>query len=466
MRRSTSSLSQPQTPGMPPRREGGLLPRSGSRSGSVLIIVLWVAFGLVSLALYFAQSMSFEMRAADQRAAAIEADQAIAGAARYVTNILGRLEEPGQVPILTSYRSEAVPVGDATFWFIGRSDAQSGQATSQNANDIPAFGLKDEGAKLNLNVATLEMLEALPRMTTELAASIIDWRDSNDEVTDGGAESMTYLRLNPPYSCKNTNFESVAELRMVNGAYLDLLYGEDANLNGILDPNENDGDVATPLDNRDGRLDFGMFEYLTIYTKASAQGTNVSNRQQLGELLSERLGAARANQVLAALNGPQAAIATNSVLGFYLASGLSREEFQPIEGMLVGPNVVGLVNVNTASEAVLGCLPGIGTTNAPTLVAYRKANTAPRENSMAWVIDAMDRGALTQAARWLTGRTYQFTADIAAVGHHGRGYRRVQMVFDTSSGTPIVQYRQDLTHLGWSLGRRVRETLQLAKEIR
>ena len=277
---------------------------------------------------------------------------------------------------------------------------------------------------------------------------------------------MTYLRLNPPYQCKNTNFESVAELRMVNGAYLDLLYGEDANLNGILDPNENDGDGATPLDNRDGRLDSGIFEHLTIYTKQPSTGTNVSNRQQLGDLLTNSFGGARASQVLAILNGPQAALATNSVLGFYLASGLARDEFQQIEGMLVGPNQTGLVNVNTASEAVLGCLPGIGTTNAPTLVAYRRANTTGRENSMAWVIDAMDRGALQQAARWLTGRTYQFTADIAAVGHHGRGYRRVQMVFDTSSGTTVVRYRQDLTHLGWALGRRVRETLQLAKEIR
>jgi type II secretory pathway component PulK len=432
-----------------------------TQRGSVLIIVLWVSFGLVSLALYFAQSMSFEMRAADQRAAAIEAEQAIAGAARYITNILGRLTEPGQVPLLTSYRSEAVPVGDATFWLIGRSDTQT-------STDVPAFGLKDEAAKLDLNTATLEMLEALPRMTPELAAAIIDWRDSNDEVTEGGAESTTYLRLNPPYQCKNTNFESVAELRLVTGAFLDILFGEDANRNGILDLNENDGDASTPSDNRDGRLDAGLFEYVTVYTRQAMTGTNVSNRQQLQSLLTDKLGNARANQVLTTLTNlpaPLAASATNSVLGFYLASGLTREEFIPIEGSLVSPNPTGLVNVNTASEAVLACLPGIGTSNASKVVAYRRTN-ANQDNSVAWVADAIDRPAARQAARWLTGRTYQFTADIAATGHHGRGYRRVQMVFDTSSGAPVIRYRQDLTHLGWALGRRVRETLQLAKEIR
>src|SRR5262245_3374340 len=93
---------------------------SGGSRGSVLVIVLWVAFGLVTLALYFAHAMSLEMRSAENRVAAIEADQAIAGAARYVTNILARLQEPGTMPELNTYRSEAVPLGEATFWLIGR----------------------------------------------------------------------------------------------------------------------------------------------------------------------------------------------------------------------------------------------------------------------------------------------------------------------------------------------------------
>jgi hypothetical protein len=31
-------------------------------------------------------------------------------------------------------------------------------------------------------------------------------------------------------------------------------------------------------------------------------------------------------------------------------------------------------------------------------------------------------------------------------------------VFDTSSGSPVIIYRQDLTHLGWALGTDVRQT--------
>jgi len=422
-------------------------------NGSVLIIVMWVSFGLVSLALYFAQAMSLEMRAADNRAAALEAEQAIAGAARYVTNILARLPEPGQIPELNTYRAEAVLVGDATFWFIGRSDRTT-------AVDMPAFGLVDEASKLNLNTATLAMLEALPRMTPELAAAIIDWRDGDDEVTDGGAEATTYMRLNPAYQCKNTNFESVAELRLVAGAYLEILFGEDANLNGVLDSNENDGDVSTPSDNRDGTIEPGLFEYLTVHTRQPTTGTNVSNPQQLASLLTDRFGAQRANQVLASI-GPGA----GSVLEFYVRSGLTREEFIQIESSLVGTNGVGLVNVNTASEAVLRCIPGIGTTNAASLVGYRQSN-ADKLNTLAWLTEVISRADALAAAPWVTGRTYQFSADIAAVGRHGRGYRRVKMIIDTSEGSFTFRERRDLTQFGWALGRQVRETLLLAKDIK
>ncbi len=84
-----------------------------NEAGSVLIIVLWVAFGLVALTLYFANSMSFELRASDNRASAIEADQAIAGAARYVSNVLATVKEPATLPDINNYRSDAVPVSDA-----------------------------------------------------------------------------------------------------------------------------------------------------------------------------------------------------------------------------------------------------------------------------------------------------------------------------------------------------------------
>lgn len=463
---------RPRVPGLDRAR------RSAGEAGSVLIVVLWVAFGLVSLALYFAGSMTLEFRAADNRVAATEADQAISGAARYVTNVLSNGQQWSALPDTNTYRYAAVPVGDATFWILGRGDERI-------VTDQPWFGLVDEASKLNLNAAwvTADVLSNLPRMTPELAAAIVDWRDTDENVSVNGAESETYMRLSTPYRCKNGPFETVDELRLVNGAYLDVLYGEDANLNGVLDSNENDGDTTPPDDNRDGRLDRGVLDYLTVYSHEPASDTNGAARlnvaagnflQQLASLLNTKLGSDRANQVLRRFGGGPGpggggggggGAGLTSVLQFYYRSGLSADEFGQIEPELRNPTVDGLVNVNTASETVLACVPGIGADNAASLVAYRRSQTGT-PTSIAWVKEVLNQAALTQAGPYLTGKTFQFTADIAAVGHYGRGYRRVRYVFDTSETAPKILYRQDLTHMGWALGRQARSALMLAKSTR
>jgi hypothetical protein len=161
------------------------------------------------------------------------------------------------------FSSESVPVGDGYFWLIGRA------TNAQSSTDIPFFGLIDEASKLNVNTATLEMLQALPRMTPELAAAIVDWRDADQDVTENGAETSSYMGRTPAYRAKDAKFETLDELRLVLGADLDLLLGEDVNMNGILDLNENDASVSLPADNRDGRLDAGILEYLTVYSRDS-----------------------------------------------------------------------------------------------------------------------------------------------------------------------------------------------------
>jgi hypothetical protein len=67
--------------------------------------------------------------------------------------------------------------------------------------------------------------------------------------------------------------------------------------------------------------------------------------------------------------------------------------------------------------------------------------------------------AILAAGPWVTAHSWQYTADIAAVGHNGRGYRRVKFVFDCSSGAPLIVYRQDLTYLGWALGKKLHDQL-------
>ncbi len=445
---------------------------ASTRTGSTLVIVLWVSFGLVSLALYFGHANSIELRAADQRAAGIEAFQAISGAARYAAHIITNLDTPGVISDLSvaptyPYRAEAVVIGESRFWFIGRDPDRL--STGMASQELPRFRLVDEASRLNLNTATVEMLELLPRMTPALAAAIIDWRDADSEVTEMGAEDETYQRLNPPYRCKNAPFESVDELRLVAGMTPEILYGEDLNRNGILDPNEDDLDLAEPMDNRDGRLDPGLFEFLTVHSRQStlrADGTarisiGAQGRQELAALLEERFGADRSNQILGTLGNTNQVPA--SLLEFQLRTGMTVDEFVQIENDIIAGDAqqpaTGLVNVNSAPEAVLACIPGIGFEFAPTLVAYRQSNPN-RRDTVAWVGEVLENAAAIEAGRYLTGRSTVYAADVAAVGRFGRGYRRVRYVLDASEGILRIVQRQDLTHLGWALGRQARQDLE------
>lgn len=419
------------------------------QNASVLIIVLWIAFGLVAMALYFANSMSSELRASDNRVEMLAADQAIEGASRYVAKILAEQGTNGLVPYLNDYASEAVAVGDAHFWLIGRNDGQT-------ATDEVAYGLVDEGSKLNINNTnvTLEMLELLPRMTTELAAAIIDWRDMDEELTSGGAEADTYARLRPPYYCKNAPFDTLGELKLVNGATTEILLGDDLNRNGVLDPNESS-------ESRSGISAPGIMEYLTVSSSepnTRADGTqrvSVNNRSELESMVSEAIGAAAANKIRAM---PQRQY--GSILEFYKASGLTATEFASIETEITtttGTTIPGRVNVNTASAAVLTCIPGIGEDKAAELVNYRLSNS-DAVDTVAWVTQILNEEQIREAGPFLTGQSYQFTADVAAIGKFGRGYRRTRFIFDTTEGTPKIIFRQSLGHLGWALGKQTRQT--------
>lgn len=121
----------------------------------------------------------------------------------------------------------------------------------------------DESGKLNLNVATRDQLMALPHMTADVAAAILDWRDRDDNVRQGGAEGGTYQNLTFGYPIRNGPFRTIRELLLVKGVQQRWFYGEDINRNGRLDRNEQDGADSPPDDNRDMTLDPGWIDLLT-----------------------------------------------------------------------------------------------------------------------------------------------------------------------------------------------------------
>ncbi len=442
---------------------------------SVLIIVLWICIGLVSITLYFANSMTYELRAADNRVTGLTADQAIEGAARYVSFVLSNFATNGAVPNNTQFSCAGVNIGDARYWIIGRDPAATPSVTE------PYFGLIDEGSKLNLNRAGTNTLSYLPNMNYDVAQAMVNWRNTNAN------PDLTYAQYG--YSEKEAPFETVDELRLVDGVTLEVLLGEDLNRNGVLDANEKD-------QNGNGQLDPGLMEYLTVYSRepnfhldgSSLTNVNTARRAQLLSLfqnanVNNATALATAIDTYTHPTPPATGQTFASLLGFYLfcqsRGGMTSAQFATINNdiTITATNVnyvTGRVNINTACADVLTALfmgSGIAEQTAEsaaqTMVTYRDQNPNYLD-SIGWMADALGTGnqvVTTMAASdKLTTHSYQFTADIAAVGNYGRGYRRVKFIFDVSEGAPKIRYRQDLSRLGWALGTKVRENLNLVAQ--
>jgi hypothetical protein len=143
-------------------------------------------------------------------------------------------------------------------------------------------------------VATSVQLTNIPNMTPDVVDAIIDWRDADDNVQGLGAESDYYSNRSLGYLPRNGNFRSFAELELVAGAWPLYVRGEDWNLNGRLDPNENDGNKSFPNDKPDGKLDGGWSKFLTATSVQSPMSLSGEDKLPLKgadpESLTKRLG--------------------------------------------------------------------------------------------------------------------------------------------------------------------------------
>ncbi|MGE4286147.1 MAG: general secretion pathway protein GspK [Phycisphaerae bacterium] len=424
--------------------------RANNRNASILIVAIWIVLLLASIVIVIARKLRVQQLITSNNEAIVKCEAIVSGALNY------------SLAALTSGNAdsddfEAVKVGEGYFWLIKPELADS---------DTLSYGLVDEAGKINLNSASYDMLAKLPGMTSELAYSIIDWRDGDHEISTGGAESEYYLLLPDGYTCKDAPLESVEEVLLIKGAEVSMLYGEDANRNGVLDDNENDGEESLPSDDSNSILDEGFYNYVTVSSYEPAEtGSNApinvndrTARPRLTNMLIEQLGEERTYEVLPAINLKYNYI---SVMDFYYTSQLESDEFAPMLYRLSISDAErqGLVNVNSAPGSVLLCLPGLEQTDVDMLLEYRSDNT-PDGDSYLWVTEVLDREKVLLIANFITGRSLQFSADILAATANGRAFRRYQFIIDNAGSEPKVLMRKPLSNLPWPLDMEVLEKLR------
>jgi type II secretory pathway component PulK len=439
------------------------------RSGVALLIVLWLMAILTLLMYAFLADMQVEYSIAGGYADSRKAEQlawsAIDLACATVLNDTQTWQSLNDTTWATNSATfYEVPLGDGAFTVF--------RPTYDDTQTV-LWGLDDEASKINLNTASREVLLKLPNMTEDIVDSIIDWRDADSTPGASGAETSYYNTLKPPYNCKNAPFETLEELLYVKGMTPALLYGEDFNLNGVLDANENDGDDNWPPDNRDGKLDPGLWQLCTVWSTDKNVDADGNKRVNLNS--------AQPNQLAAAGLTPQEVekiSAQRTVLPFLsvaqllgspatgLPAAVTAQRFPLVADKLTvvdDANVPGLVNINTAPKQVLLCLPGITDEIAVKIMEYR---TTPGNDlsNMGWLLNVVEPTVLQRFAPFITCRSYQFR--IHAVGRVGtpyntgagssaelperpRAFRRMVAVFDKlATPNPRLVYWKDQTKLG------------------
>jgi DNA uptake protein ComE-like DNA-binding protein len=229
--------------------------RSRARAFATLIVLLAIA--VVTVALVSLQSSAFRQAAAGREAVARV--RAVWAARAGVEAAISGMEFHAEQAEKTS----AFTLFDTLDTFAsGRlQDAEFSVAHTHHAS--LRDGVEDPHAKVNVNRMSFDDLMELPGMSEDQADAILDWIDEDSIVRELGAEKGFYSQLPSPYEPRNGFIRSLAELELVAGVDPLDVRGEDWNLNGRLDPNENDGDASWPPDDQDDTLDAGWSEFLT-----------------------------------------------------------------------------------------------------------------------------------------------------------------------------------------------------------
>jgi DNA uptake protein ComE-like DNA-binding protein len=334
------------------------------------------------------------------------------------------------------------------------------------------YGILDEERFLNFNTASAEDLMKLNGMTPEVAASIVDYRDPDSNVSPGGAEYDDYAALRPPYVPRDGPFRTLGELQFVMGIPRQELLGEDANLNGLLDPDENDGELFKPPDNRDSRLDRGWIAQGTVFSgvrNVNAKGEARVNAQKAGEAdlqsvtgITSELAKAiveyrKENELKSVVDLLEVRqMSSNSGSGNSNGANktptgsplIDRELFRDIADsftVIDEESLPGRVNVNTAPMPVLLTLPGLDETLADAVVAHRSSTGFYQSIADLLEVPGMTESILKQLAPRVTTRseTYRITSEGRVTSTGARAMIQLTVRVGTDS-IETLSYREDL----------------------
>jgi type II secretory pathway component PulK len=448
------------------------------RRGTIIVVVLL----MTAMAAMVVAGLMFRMRAETSAAGAgAKGEQAYAAAISGVQRVIALLQVRSQ---------------DHKFWYDNPDVLKNRLVYSDGVNkwyftvyaeyafvDDTAdreirYGVVDQSGLININTADEATLLALPNMTNELVDCLMDYRDSDSDARENGAEQEYYSQLEQPYTIKNGPMATLEEVLLIKGFNARIVFGEDANLNGLMEPNEDDGDKSFPPDDHDGTLNTGL----------RGVATAISYEQNVDSKGQARIDLNGDVEAIAKLDLPDETIdfirvyrdegntfthpsellemtyqtkKTNRELrvraGTEIDSGVGADQLPIIMdklSVMPGGNsrtpMIGLVNINSAPPAVLTALSGVGRDLAEQIVQTRADLDVEVKQTIAWLYTEglVDAATFKAVAPKLTSRGFQFHIRCIGFGAPCGRFRIIEAIVDLAGGKPRITYLRDLTRLG------------------
>ncbi len=448
LRNGTSNSSQPS----PPMGEREKSPRAFVLV-AVLIIVMLLSMLVVSLL--------FRFKAEDTASnASVGTEQAWAAA-------LSGVEEAVRVaaaatPGLTDWQDNPAAFRDRLVFEDG-GERWSFTVFSPGGGETLAeirYGLTDEASKLNVNALADANLEKLPRVTPAMAAALLDFIDEDDTLRPEGAEQDYYSGLPRPYTIRNGPLATLDELLLVRGFTPELLNGS---------ARESSTNSEAPASANDSRPARGLSQFLTV----ASYDPDLANDGSFRVNFNSPDAVLPAAELPPAFTNFLAALQTNGVTLSHTAdlldaklpvkdakgveveitSGIGKAELATVLDLFTASPELktdGLVNVNTASIAVLATLPGVDEPLAESIVSARRSLSPERRTTIAWLYQegVVDAAKFKVLAPLLTARSYQFTCQVVGYGLPSGRFRVLEVGIDVAPGTRRVTYLRDVTRRG------------------
>ncbi|MDG1809638.1 MAG: type II secretion system protein GspK [Pirellulaceae bacterium] len=526
--RMTSKPNQTASPNRP--RKGPLQPAAGAR-GFVLIVVL-VTVVLLSISAYtFSLLMLYEQKATKLMGRQLQSRYLVESGVDFLRLYLSvdeaTLYEIGGVwDNADQFTNQIVSVNPLRPTEIGRFSIIASNLDDEGNPVSFRAGITDESSRLNLNTLTnadtwlpdsgdgnggggRQLLMALPQMTEDVADAILDWLDEDSDPRDYGVED--YSSQSPPYACKNGPMDSIEELLLVRGVTPQLLFGLDANHNGIVDLDEQY--AADGTTSYEPEMQLGWANYLTLFSKESnlnGEGLqriylNSDDLEQLYDELRSSFSEEWSNFIIAyRVNGPaDGSVETSADQPNYLEADPTQQasftfsqildlvdaqttlEFTDEEGetqtaLLQSPvnsgnlaqtlpllmenlttvdsdNIPGRINIMQAPRAILAGIPGMTDDILQGILDYREFElndpglTDLNKKYETWIMlpptPLVDLETMKTMMPFICCGGDVYRAEIVGYFDDNVATSRAEVILDTTEPLPRILFWRDKSHL-------------------